>query len=157
MIISTTKKLKFFRTLQNHLSITSFLIYFDKTKQLYINLNSRQKKSINVMIYYINVASFEKYSSKVFIEFILFLSKLLNSVETRYWSIELKLTELIWILRKVCHSVKSSQFQIIIYTDHDAFLKIVEQINFSIFSIDKFNLRLIRVRIHLTLFSDYKT
>ena len=105
------------------------------------------------MIYHVNITLFKEYSFKTSVQFILFLSRLLNSAKTRYWFIELKLIELIWVLRKVRHFVKSSKLSSIIYTDHEAFLKIVKQISLSISSIDKLNLRLVRAFEYIQRFS----
>ena len=141
---SIFEELKSFQILQSHLSFASFLVHFDQNKQLYIDLNTSKKKDIDAMIYHVNITSFKEYSFRTSVQFILFLSRLLNSAKTRYWSIELELIELIWVLRKIRHLVESSKLSSIIYTDHEAFLRIAKQINLSIFSIDKLNLRLIR-------------
>ena len=93
------------------------------------------------------------YSSRFKIQLILFLNRFLNSVESRHWSTKLKLTNLVWILRKVRHLVKSTRHQIIIYTNHDVSIEIIKQINLFIFSTDKLNLRLIRASEYIQRFS----
>ena len=87
----------------------------------------------------------KKYSSRKSIELILFLNRLLIDVEIKYWSTELKLTDIIWILKKIRHLIDSfEQRSIVIFTNHDAILRLIKQTNLTIVFIDKFNLRLIK-------------
>ena len=98
------------------------------------------------MIYHVHSdkISFIEYSIKRRVLSILFLSQLLTFVETRYWSTELKMIELIWILKKIRHLIEFSKQFTIIYTNHETALNIVKQISLTTFSTDKFNFRLIR-------------
>jgi len=48
------------------------------------------------------------------IKFILFLSKLLTDAETQYWSTELKIACLIWIIKKIHHIINEFLADIII-------------------------------------------
>ena len=145
--------------MQKHLFSTFFLNHFDQTKQFYIDLNTSKKNEIETMIYYVDSeytlsnALSNDYSSKFKVQFILILNRLLNLVEFRYWSTKLKLTDLVWILRKVRHLVKSSKHQTIIYTNHDVFIKIIKQISLFISSTDKVNLQLIRASEYIQRFS----
>ena len=83
---------------------------------------------------------------KSIIEFILFLNRLFSSIETRYWFIELKIIDIIWILRKIRHLLNfSKQKSIVIFIDHDVVLNIIKQINMIIIFIDKLNLRFVKV------------
>ena len=155
-----------FNMIQHHFSKAFFLIHFDLSRQLYVDLNTSKKNDMNAMIYHVLKKSHvleeshvlekfhveDTYSSKMFVQLILFLSKLLNVVESRYWSTKLKLVELIWIFRKIRHLIESTKQSTIIYTNHDAALNIAKQINLSTFSIDKLNLRLIRVSNYIQRF-----
>ena len=118
---------------------------------------------INAMIYHVKSTSviseismlkniFE-YFRRNAVQSIMFLSKLMTSVKTRYWSIELKIAELIWVLRKIRHLIKFIKIFIIIYIDHEAALDIAKQINFFTFSRDKLNLRFVRAFDYIQKFS----
>ena len=49
---------------------------------------------------------------------IMFLSKILSSVEAKYWLIELKVAYLVWILKKIRYIIESTELLTIIYIDH---------------------------------------
>ena len=150
LVNSTSKKLIFFETLQILLSKSFYLIYSNNNKKLYANLNINKKFDLNVMTYHVKSFVFvnwddKKYFSRRFIELILFLNCLLTFVKTRYWFIELKLTNIMWILRKIRHIVELlQQKSFIIFTNHDVVLNITKQTFFIISSTNKLNLRLIK-------------
>ena len=108
------------------------------------------------MIYHVSKTMSENtsdYSSKNKIQSIMFLSRFLNEAKSRYWSIELKITEFVWIFRKIRHLVKSIKMSTIIYINHDATLDIVKQISLITSSTNKLNLRLIRASNYIQRFS----
>ena len=153
LILSTFDEMKFFCILQKHLSSFFFLNYFDQTKQLYIDLDTNKKNEINAMIYHVSsTVSREEYSQRTKIQFILFLSRFLSSAKIRYWSIELKIVELIWVLRKTRHLIESFKLLTIVYIDHEVSVEIVKQTNLSTSFIDKLNLRLIRASEYIQRF-----
>jgi hypothetical protein len=84
------------------------------------------------------------YSTRSKIEFILFLSRQLKSIEKNYWSTELKITDIIFIIKKIRHMIESFKKFIILFTDHEFALSIVKQTSRIITFIDRLNLRLIR-------------
>ncbi len=92
------------------------------------------------------------------IELIMFLSKILISAKTRYWFIELEMTDVVWVVRKVRHLIKSSRKSFtIIFTNHSILISIIKQITLNTSNIDKLNLRLVRVSQYLSvLFIDIK-
>ena len=142
---SFKEKIEFFKTIQEHLFKSTYLIHFDFAKQLYVDLNFSSIE-INAMIYHVK-STFKnifEYFRRNAVQSIMFLSKLMTSAETRYWSIELKIAELIWVLRKIRHLIEFIKTFIIIYIDHEATLNIAKQINLSTFSTDKLNLRFVR-------------
>ena len=142
---STFEELNFFRDIQSHFFKIGFFNHFDSIKQLYADFDTNDK-NIETMIYHIKENElFDDYLSRKSIRSILFLSRLLNSVETKYWSIELKLTELVWVLRKIRHMIESILLSTIIYTDHETTLSIFKQISLSTFSTDKLNLRIVKI------------
>ena len=79
------------------------------------------------------------------IQSILFLSKLLTDAETWYWSTELKITCVIWTVKKICHIISEFLIETVIWTDYSVILQILKQIMFSSLFIDKLNLCLIWV------------
>ena len=153
----TKKELNSFKTFQQNLFKSTYLIHFDLTRQLYVDLNFSDT-DINAMIYhvFINMTISEKtssYSLRNKIQSIMFLSRFLNEAKSRYWSIELEIAELVWVLRKIRHLMKSIKMSTIIYTDYDATLNIAKQISLITSSTNKLNLRLIRVSNYIQRFS----
>ena len=97
---STNDELNSFHEIQKNFSQSKFLRHFNSFRQLFVNLNTFDK-DIDVMIYYINqktnfdITNTIKFSSRKSIELILFLSRLLNTAESRYWFTKLEVTDLI--------------------------------------------------------------
>jgi len=140
-----------FKTLQLLLFKFSYLIHFNLIKHLYINLNTSKFFGFDVIIYHIkkevhinikkdNSSIAKIFSSKLFIQLIMFLSRLLKSAETYYWLTELELADMIWIMQKVRHLIELLNLLTIIHTDHEANVKIVKQIFLSMMLIKKQNL-----------------
>ena len=131
------------------LSKLFYLIHVDIKRSLFIDLDVSKKFDFEVMLYYVKKFFLknnlkDKYFSRHAIESILFLNRLVTDAKSRYWSTEFEIAELVWILKKTRHIVEISVDKSIIYIDHDATLKIANQIIFIISSIDKLNFRLIR-------------
>ena len=76
----------------------------------------------------------------------MFLSKRFSSVETKYWFTELEIIDVIWIIKKMRHFIKSCRkSSMSIFTNHAIIAEIVNQIFLITANTNKFNLRLIRV------------
>jgi putative transposase len=140
-----------FDFIQHSLFRTRYLIHFDVKKQLYEDIDASKEFEIDVMIYHVEDDSFYDlkisstwYSSKSKIQLILFLSRSLKSVERNYWSIELKIAEIVFIIRKIRHMIESVKKSIILFTDHDSTFDIVKQTSLLTIFTNKMNLRLIR-------------
>ena len=145
---STFLKLKFFRLFQSLLFKSFYLIHHDFKRQLFIDFDVNKEFESKIMMYHIKFDSNwneKKNFSRKSLKSIFFFSKLLNSVEIRYWSTELKLVDIVWMLKKIRYLIKFSVIIIVIYIDHDAIFDLIKQITFITSFIDKFNLRLIRV------------
>ena len=136
-----------FKIIQESLSKSLYLIHFNVKKQLYVDLNFNKENDIEAIIYHVedDWQKNNSYLSKKAVRFIMFFYRLLSSSKTKYWSTELELAKLVWILRKIRHIVKSTNMTIIVFIDHDAAIEIVKQIILFIFSTNRLNLRLIRV------------
>ena len=79
------KKLAAFKALQILLFKSSFFIYINLRRQLYIDLNVSKKFDFNVMIYHVkDIWKRTDYLSRIIIESILFLNRLVNDVKFRY-------------------------------------------------------------------------
>ena len=60
------------------------------------------------------------------IQSIVYLSKTLSSAESQYWSTELEIADLVWVVQKVCHMIDSSiMLTIIIHINHVTTISIV--------------------------------
>ncbi len=116
-------------------------------KQLYEDIDVNKKFDIEIMIYHVKNENDQVtlYFSKSNILLILFLSRQLKFVEKNYWSIELEIANIVFIIRKIRHMIESFKKLIILFTNHESAVSIVKQISLSIISTDRLNLRLIRV------------
>lgn len=87
------------------------------------------------------------------VQFILFLSRTLNSAEWNYWSTKLKVADLVWVIRKIRHMMKSTLRSLtIIYIDHAVAVTIAKQTSLITVNTDKLNLRLIQASQYLFIF-----
>ena len=70
----------------------------------------------------------QKSFSRTNVQSILFFSKMLNQAEQNYWLTKLKVAEIVWIIKKVRHMVKSiKKSSVVVYTDHSAAVSISRQ------------------------------
>ena len=148
----TQLKFEFFKNVQSAFKKNTFLIYFSFIKSLFIDVDASKKAGFVVMTYHfkfiLNFWTGEKYtdtSSRIDVQSIFFMSKLLNNVEKNYWPMEFKMTVVVWIVKKFRHIIKSAFNIIIIYIDHAVNIFITRQTSFTTSLTNKFNLRLIRV------------
>ncbi len=116
-------------------------------KQLYENIDVSKKFDIEVMIYHVKDENDQAtlYFFRFNILLILFLNRQLKLVEKNYWSIELEIANIVFIIRKIRHMIESFKKFIILFTDHELILNIVKQISLFIIFTDRLNLRLIKV------------
>ena len=150
----TDKKYEIYFILQNIFSKSSFLIHFVSNRWLLIDVNAFKQKNFEIMIFHVRKNSGNANFKKFDIQSIMFLSKKLSVVEMKYWSTELKIAGVVWIVRKIRHLIESCRnFSVFIFTNHVATVEIVSQIFLIITNIDKFNLRLIRVFQFLSILS----
>ena len=147
-----------FNILQESLSRFSYLVHHDSNRSIFVNLDASKKRDIDVMIFHVkdDIVSIDDYFSRSSIQSILFLNRLLTVVEIKYWFIELKIVEFVWVLKKIRHMIKSSikiilyinydvvSMKTVIYTDHATTLNIARQSTLTTSFIDKLNLRLVR-------------
>jgi hypothetical protein len=78
------EKLKSYRLLQKTFNKTFFLIHFNFDCQLYIDIDAFKRREFEAMIYYFKTkTNFDKFKRND-IEFILFLSRMLNDIEFKY-------------------------------------------------------------------------
>ena len=82
----------------------------------------------------------------------MFFSRFLNKIERNYWLTKLKIACFVWIFWKICHLIKASKHDIIIYTDYSIILNIVKQIFLTTFFTDKLNFCLVQILQYIQLF-----
>ena len=151
-LLLITKEKESFNLLQKAISRASMLIHFDLDRTLWIDLNESKKREFDVVIFHFKKRlTNDMISQRSQIQSIMFLSRLLFAAEMNYWSIELKMIALIWVVKKIRHLIKSSKFSIIIQTDHSATIDICKQ-KLIIFtnSFIRSNIRLIRASQYLS-------
>jgi hypothetical protein len=152
---SSSVELDVYNQLQSNFSRARWLTHYNKIRQLYVDVNV-SKKEFEVIIYHLKEEIDEKFlkesSSKRDIESILFLSKTLFSAKSRYWSTKLKMTKLIWTIRKIAHMIKSSKHSTIIYTNHEIISILTATIKLITLSTNRLNMKLIRVFMYFSQF-----
>ena len=138
------RELNSFHHIQSLLLKASILVHFNSEWQLYINIDASKECDIEGYLYHVSNEPLDKPPGPKTIQPILFLSCDLINVETWYWPTELKISELIWMIKKVQHLVKVLKLPVIIYTDHSSIINIAKQSSLNTTSIKKFNLQLIQ-------------
>ena len=110
---------EFYRQLQNDFSRISWFIHFNREKKLFADVNV-SRYNFGVAIYHVKKSLRKnQFSDKRDIELILFFSKMLTEVESKYWSTELKMTALMWTVRHIAHMIQASKYSTVIYTNHE--------------------------------------
>ena len=167
---STKTKKNSYRQLQDSFSRFNWFVHQDFNRVLYVDVDEF-RKSFDVMMYHFksdndkqsllnNVDlknAFEiKLSSASFkrknVESIMFLSRMLTFVEKKYWFIELKMTDLIWLVKRIKHLIETFKHITIIYIDYIVNSFITRQIKLITNNVNKLNMKLIRVSIYLSQF-----
>ena len=118
-----------YKALQAVLIESFYFVYVNVKRSLFIDFDVSKKFDIDVMLYYVKKDVFKTfqldfYSFKHAIESILFLSRLITSVEFKYWSTKLKIVGIVWILKKIRHIIEASSNKTVIYIDYDFVLEI---------------------------------
>ncbi len=114
-IIFINKEMISFLLLQENLIKITLLIHFDRNKWLWIDLDEFKKFDFEVIVFHVTKKFIKKiWSTKNDIQSIMFLSRLVTSIERNYWSIELEIVELIWVIKKIRHLIQSSKKSVII-------------------------------------------
>ena len=149
----TVKEIASFKTLQEMFARPSMLTHFDPEAILYIDMDASKAHGFGVVVYHAKDHNdLTQPPTSATVTPILFLSKLLNEAETRYWPTELEVAALVWAIRKTRHLVESSTRPAIVYTDHAATVGISKQTSLNSVSVEKLNLRLVRASEYLQQF-----
>ena len=150
------QKLTSFDVLQNILTKSFYLIHSNTKKQLFLDFDVNKKFDFDVILYYVKKIfhkNDDKYFSRHVIESIFFLSRFIINAKSKYWFIELKIIEIIWILKKTRYIVEITFDIIIIYTNYDVAIDIAKQITLIIILINKLNFRLMRAFDYIQFFN----
>ena len=153
------RELDAFEQLQDAFSKPSFLIHFDKTRCLYIDVDASKERGFGVMAFHVRKKGTDDETvpkappPRTDVEPILFLSKILSDAEKRYWPTELEMAAVVWAIRKLRLMVISSQHATTVITDHASNVTISGQTKLTSTSTDKLNLKLVRASMYL---SQYK-
>ena len=146
------EKLKSYRLLQKNFNKTSFLVHFNSNRQLYINIDVFKRREFETMIYHLKVDVNLDKLKRNDIEFILFLSRMLSEIETKYWSTELEMCDLVWVVKRVRHMIETIKNIIVVFTNHVVNTFIAKQTTMNSNNTDKLNLRLVRAFVYLSQF-----
>jgi hypothetical protein len=150
---SSFAKMNAYNQLRSDFNWARWLTHYQKIRQLYVDGNA-SRKNVDVVMYHLrkDVDKFKNSSFKRDVESILFLSKTLFKIEFKYWLTKLKMIELVWAIKKITHMIKSSKHSTIIYIDHDVNSIIATIIKLSIFSTNRFNMKLMCVSMYFSQF-----
>ena len=95
--------------LQKSFSSPIFLVYYNPKRILYINLDTSKRIGFAAIIYHIKgdpqIIDLSKVP-RTSVQPIMFLSKLLNTAESKYWSIELEVAGIVWVIKKIRYIVE---------------------------------------------------
>ena len=92
-----------------------------------MNLDDNKEFGYEAYVYYFfDDENQTKSPKQKFQQSIFFLNRLLTNVETRYWFTELKVVDIIWVVKKIRHMIEITIHIIIIYTNHSAAITIVK-------------------------------
>ena len=154
-LLLISKEKKSFKALQKVFSNVFILIHFNFKKILWIDLNESKEHEFEIMIFHLrNEIAQNKIFQRTQIESIMFLSRFLISAKMNYWSIELKMTILIWIVKKIKHLIEFSKFSIMIQIDHSVTVEICKQkLITATNSFIRSNIRFVKVFQYLSQFS----
>ena len=130
----------------------NLLIYYNFIRIIYINVNAFKRYNFNIVIYYLKLEINSNNFKHNEIELILFFSRMFIVVKKWYWFIELKIIELIWIIRRVRYIIKVFQHVTVIFIDYIVNASIIKQTTLLFNNIDKLNLRLMRTLVYLFQF-----
>ena len=75
-------KIIFYQIIQKFFFKSTFLVYHDKTRQLFVDVNASHERDFDVIVFH--VKNNKKNFIKNNIESILFLNKILTSIEIKY-------------------------------------------------------------------------
>ena len=148
----TAEELESYRQLQEAFSRASFLVHFSAERVLFIDIDASKKRGFGAMVYHLKPAADPAKPKRTDVEPILFLSRMLNEAEKRYWPTELEMAGLVWVVRRVRHMIEAAKHTTVIFTDHNANTSIAKQTTLSSSNTDKLNLRLVRASTYLSQF-----
>ena len=146
----TAEELESYRQLQEAFSRASFLVHFSAERVLFIDIDASKRRGFGAMVYHLKSSADPAKPKRTDVEPILFLSRMLNEAEKRYWPTELETAGLVWVVRRVRHMIEAAKHTTVIFTDHNANASIAEQTTLSSSNTDKLNLRLVRASTYLS-------
>lgn len=96
-----------------------------------------------------NHANLKQPPPSTIVEPIMFLSRLLTPTEKHYWAIELEVSCLVWVVRKIRQMIEAAPDDLtpMAYTDHIATINLATSLSSA--SPDRINLRLVRASQYL--------
>ena len=95
-------ELEAFETLQSEFKKPMFLTHFTRDCWLYVKLDSSKESSHGAVVYHVQwdymYEDLTKPPPCAMIEPVLFLSRCLTAVECNYWSTELEVSYMVWVI-----------------------------------------------------------
>ncbi|RKF84054.1 hypothetical protein GcM3_002026 [Golovinomyces cichoracearum] len=82
----------------------------------------------------------------------IFLSRATTTAEKNYWSTELEVACLVWVVRKIRNMIEASELPVIFYTDHASTKGISSQTSLHTTFLEKLNIKLIKTFEYLQRF-----
>jgi dUTPase len=149
----TERELAAFDAIQAVFQDPQWLVHWDRTRRLYFDIDSSQEGGHGAMVFHVkrdyNHTNLKAVPPSTAVEPIMFLSRLLTPAEKHYWSTELEVSCIVWVVRKIRHMIEAAPDDLtpVAYTDHIATINLATSLSSS--SPDRMNLRLVRASQYL--------
>ena len=140
----TPSKLNVYHQLQGVFARPTILHHHNPKKQIYVDLDASKEWGFAAHVYHVknelqkdsgtkSIADKHQTGIKPVAEYfkqksqqpILFLSRQIKPVKSRYWPTELEMADIVWVVKKIRHLIEACVKTTIIYTDHSAAVELV--------------------------------
>ncbi len=94
---------------------------------MYENIDVSKKFDIEIMLYHVKNEKNFLYFFRSNVLFIFFENRQFKSIKKNYWSTELEIADIVFIIRKIRHMIEFFKKPTILFIDHGSALEIVKQ------------------------------
>lgn len=141
-----------FNALQDYLTTKLRLAHMDPDKPLFLQIDGSLQHGFGVMMFHLKDDrewSRHDHIPATAIDPVLFLSRCLTKAELNYGPSELEVACLVWACKRLRTTIVSNRHPIVVLTDHESTMGIVNRSTLNTTSTDRANRRLINAAIYL--------